>query len=198
MNLDYIVELLITYKYLILIPIAIPEWPILAVVAAFLCSIWIMNPVIVFIIIVIWDIIWDSIFYQIAKSHWDSFINKFWKYLHIKEKTILSVERHLQKHFYKTMIFWKITNVPMLSIIIASWLVKVDYLKFITTVFILALPKTLILMLIWYYFWKSYSVIAEYMDVYSQSFIILIFVLILFYILYIYTKKFTLNKYVKR
>lgn len=53
MSIDYIIHFLITYKYAVLLPIAIPEGPIIAVIAGFLSSQGILDLSIAFVIIVL-------------------------------------------------------------------------------------------------------------------------------------------------
>lgn len=91
------------------------------------------------------------------------------------------------------MLFGKITNVPMLSIILAAGITKIDFKKFITLVFFLAIPKTFILLFIGYHFGQSYSLIGHYMDIGSRVILFVILGALLFYFTSVYVKKFTGN-----
>ena len=60
------VELLLTYKYLILIPLSIVEGPVLMIVCGPLIVLGILNPLLVYLIIVFGDIVGDFAQYYIG------------------------------------------------------------------------------------------------------------------------------------
>ena len=65
--MEYIVHLLYLFKYIILFPLAIVEGPILAIIAGWLCTEGILNPFIVYPIIVLGDITGDSLVYMLGR-----------------------------------------------------------------------------------------------------------------------------------
>ena len=74
--MEHIVYLLSLYKYLILFPLAIVEGPIIAVIAGFLCTSGLLNPFIVYPVIVLGDIIGDSICYSLGRWGVPGFLRK--------------------------------------------------------------------------------------------------------------------------
>ena len=65
--MEFLISSLSQYKYLILFPLAIIEGPIVTVIAGFLCSQAILEPFYVFPIIVIGDILGDSLYYGLGR-----------------------------------------------------------------------------------------------------------------------------------
>src|ERR1700694_3311043 len=66
--MEHIIHLLYEFKYLILFPLAVVEGPILAIIAGLLCTEGLLNPLIVYPIIVLGDITGDSLVY--AAGRW--------------------------------------------------------------------------------------------------------------------------------
>lgn len=187
--MEYFYALLLKYKYQILLPIAIPEGPIIAVIAAFLAAQNVLNIYVVYIIIVLGDLIGDSIWYWVSRIGGEGLLPKYGHFLKVTEEKIIKAKQQLDKHFIKTMLFGKITNVPMLAIIIASGVTKIDFKKFFLVVFFITIPKALVFVLIGFYFGKYYLIINKYMDNFS-SVVAGIFILsVLVYIIYFYLGK---------
>ena len=65
--MEHIIQLLYGFKYLFLFPLAVVEGPILAIIAGFLCMEGILNPFIVYPIIILGDIIGDSLVYALGR-----------------------------------------------------------------------------------------------------------------------------------
>jgi len=60
--MDYAFSLLLTYKYLILIPLAVVEGPIITVIAGFLITLGYMNIFLVYLIVIAGDLAGDYFF----------------------------------------------------------------------------------------------------------------------------------------
>src|ERR1700693_5824376 len=86
--MDHILHLLAHYKYFILFPLAIVEGPILAVIAGFLCIRGFLNPFIVFPVIVIGDIMGDTLCYSLGRWGVPGFIKKIGYWFGVNPKTI--------------------------------------------------------------------------------------------------------------
>lgn len=66
--MDYVFYLLMQYKYFILLPLAVIEGPIIAVIAGLLCSRGVMNVLYIYPIIIFGDLIGDSLVYFLGRS----------------------------------------------------------------------------------------------------------------------------------
>jgi len=62
------IELLLTYKYIILIQLSIIEGPILTVVCGFLVTLNVFDPIVVYVVMVLGDIAGDGLIYYIGYS----------------------------------------------------------------------------------------------------------------------------------
>ena len=80
------VELLIHYRYWLLIPLSLIEGPVMVFVAGALSSLGYFNPYLAFVIFFLRDVILDSIFYVIGHSGGQtSFIKKLLVKMGVKE-----------------------------------------------------------------------------------------------------------------
>src|ERR1700679_3523723 len=107
--MDHIIYLLTQYRYFILFPLAIVEGPILAVVAGFLCINGFLNLFIVYPIIVLGDIIGDSIVYMFGRWGVPTFIKKMAKGLDINPGKINKVRAYFDSNPNRTISLSKVT-----------------------------------------------------------------------------------------
>lgn len=150
MSLDYVFLLLENYKYWLLFPISILEGPIITIISGFLVSLGKLNFLTCFIILVLGDLLGDSIHYVIGY-----FGYKF------KSITRISNEQFAQ-HPIKTLLIGKMTLGVGSLVLIAAGLSKYPFKKFIFYNFIVSFLKTFILLLVGYYFGKNYLLFDSY------------------------------------
>lgn len=62
------IQLLLTYKYIILIPLSIIEGPIVTVICGFLVTLKFFNPFLVYVVMVLGDIVGDGLIYYMGYS----------------------------------------------------------------------------------------------------------------------------------
>lgn len=166
MSLQAISALIIHYRYALLLPIAIVEGPIVTIIAAFLASTGVLNVYLVYLIAVAGDIIGDCIYYAIGRSGGYALIHKYGKYLGITEERIKAVEAHYDRHFLKTLIFGKVTQAPVLAVIVVAGITKTNFWKFFWSVVLVTIPKALVFTLVGYFLGKSFPAFAHYLDSY--------------------------------
>lgn len=107
---DFLLSLVIQYKYLFLFPVVVAEGPLVTMASGFLVSIGLMDPLIALPIIIAGDVTGDLIYYSIGRfgerlafTRW--VIKKF-RFESIKEKIIRSFESHSGK----LLLFGKLTH----------------------------------------------------------------------------------------
>ena len=161
-SLTHILILLENYKYILLLPIAIVEGPIVTVLAGFLVSIHILNFYFVYCIVIVGDIVGDVLYYCIGRFGEKTIIPRFGPYIGITPERIQKVETLYMNHLGKTILFGKVTQAPIVAILIAAGITKTDFRKYLQIVFFVAIPKTLFFLLLGYYLGKSYQVLNIY------------------------------------
>lgn len=190
MHID-IVSLLTNYKYLILVPLAAFEGPIVALAVGFLVHMGKLSFFPAYIIMLFGDIIPDSIYYYIGYSG----LNAKWTQKVLNRSSFFQkhfdvVHRLWNEHTWATMFFGKLAYGMALPFLISAGMVKMPYKKFITR----AIPITLFqygtLMFIGYSSGGLYTAAIKY--VHAAYYILAILVLI------IATIYFFVSKYAKR
>lgn len=182
--MEYFYTLLLTYKYLILLPIAIIEGPIIIIIASFLASQGILNIFVVYVIAVLGNVIGDCIYYSVGRIGRYTFIAKYGHYIGITSERIKSTEEHYKNHFLKTLIIAKITEAPVVPTLVAAGVSRVDARKFVLVSIALEMVKAVVIVLIGYYFGKFYVKIDGYFKDSILAFGIIFVLLILLIIVY--------------
>ncbi len=176
-------DLLLTYRYLILFPLVVVEGPIVTVIAGSLVVVGLFNPFLVYPMIVIADLVGDSLYYAIGRWGRQSFIEKYGRFFGLNERRLKKIEDHFDNHSGKTLIFGKITAIGS-ALLVAAGMSKMKYSKFILTNLLATLPKSLLLLLVGYYFSQTIVAINHYFSFAGVIMFILLLLLILVYILY--------------
>lgn len=170
------------YKYVIIFPLVVVEGPIITVIAGFFTAGGFLSLSIVAPLIVVGDLVGDSLFYLIGKYAKKSFIVRFGKFFGLTEQKIDSAGRYLREHPHKSFTFGKIAHGPGVVVLIGAGMARVPYAKFISANVLPTLVKSLILFLIGYYFGTALGKVNKYLDV---SGLIIGVLLIVVYIGYI-------------
>ena len=191
LTIEHALGLLEHYKYLIIIPIAILEGPIITVISGFLVSVGYLNWFIAYPILVLADLVGDCLRYVVGKYCgrilWVKKMAEFFGY---NEKTEKFLENHFQRHPGKTFIIAKLSHGVGSAVQIASGIANVNFWRFVWFNFLGTIPKAFILLIAGFYLGTSYMKVEGYLSVISIITISILFLLILSYIL--------LNKYSKK
>ncbi|MDP2691246.1 MAG: DedA family protein [bacterium] len=185
---DNVIELLTTYKYHLLFPWAVVEGPIISVIGGFLWSLGIFDPFKTYFLLVIADLIGDTFYYSVGRFGGRPFIRRWGRYLGVTEERLLKTEVHFQHHAGKTLAIGKTQPWGML-VLVTSGLSKMSYFRFILLNFAVTIFKSILLMLLGYYFGKSYTLISRYFGLYGKISVILTALLMIAYFLFIKRRK---------
>ena len=160
MSAGQLISLLVAYKYFILFPIAIFEGPIAIVVSGVLVSLHILNPLIVYVIIVAGDIIGDAMFYAIGR--FGSKRITIW-FTRLFKTDINAVTIFFHENVKKTLVLSKIIHSIGLGGIIVAGIVKIPYRTFFSVCLVVSLAQSLILLSLGIIFGSSYVLIEQYL-----------------------------------
>lgn len=185
-SLEKVIPILIAYKYFLLFPLTVIEGPIITIIAGFLASHGYFSVFIVYVIVVIGDLAGDFIYYLIGRYSRTKFIQRWGHYIGITPARVESLDSHFVKHAGKTLIAGKLSHGVGAMILVAAGAAKLPISKFLWFNFIATLPKSLVLLLIGFYFGKAYAEWNRYLG-YTAIFMTLIAVL--FVVIYFIMKK---------
>jgi len=184
-----IIQLLLTYKYLILIPLSIIEGPIVAVICGFLVTLNILNLFLVYAILVIGDIIGDGLIYYIGYSG-----KRFLKYFRVTDEKLEKAKIYFHENHKKAIIMSKLVHGIGFTGLVAAGASHVPYKKYFKTCTLISLIQSAVMLTIGILFGHAYVQIGKYLDYYAAgiSILVLIIVLIIFIKKYKFGTKTTL------
>ncbi len=179
------IELLLTYKYLILIPLSIVEGPIVSVLAGFLATLGVFNLFVVYLIMVSGDIIGDGIFYYVGYSGKNLF-----RYFNVSEEKVekakIYFENNHQKAIAGSKIMWGIGTAGL----IAAGALHIPYKRYFQTCALYSLAQSFVMILLGMFFGQAYEIIGKYFDYYAAIISILVLAVLLFFV---FMKKYRKN-----
>jgi len=176
-----VLVLLIKYKYLILLPIAILEGPIASIVAGFLASSGIFNIFFVYLILVLGDMVGDSFYYFLGRSC-SSFIVKHGARIGVTHEKLENAKKYFASYHHRTLIISKLAYGVGVSGLVVAGALKVSYKKFIKTCIYIAFIQSAFLLVIGFVFGNAYLQIGKYLNVYAKVVSIAVFILIGYFI----------------
>jgi membrane-associated protein len=187
--LENILYLLLKYKYLILFPLAIVEGPILAVIAGFLCTGGYLNLFVVYPIIVLGDIVGDTISYLFGRWGVPGFLKKLVKGFGLRPENVESVRAYFGSNPRRTIALSKITLGIGIAGIYLAGNVRIPYHRFIRICLITSALQYLVYLSIGLLFGSAYKQISNYLNFFAASAIVTLLAIILFYFVKSYRKK---------
>ncbi len=184
-------SLLEHYKYFLIFPIAVFEGPIIIVISGFLVFLGYLNPIITYVVVVIADVIGDSLYYTIGRywRRWQ-WVKKYAKFVGYDEESETFLEHHFEHHKAKTFLLAKVSHGIGGAVQVAAGIAKVSFQDFLFYSFLGTMPKALILLLIGYYMGSSYVRIDNIFDYIAITVVTLVVITFLIY--------FILGKFAKK
>ena len=178
-SLGKIFLLLIQYKYAVFFPIMVVEGPIVTVIAGFLASLGYFNLFVLYAVSVAGDLTGDVIYYILGRWGGRRFIDKWGGYLKINFASIERFEKLFHRHAGKTLLLGKATHLIGGGILAAAGAAKFSFSRFLFFNTLATLPKSLILVMLGYYFGREYEKINKTFDYFVFAAVLLLFILVI-------------------
>ena len=195
MSHQQIVDLLVGYRYWILVPLSIIEGPMVAFVSGTLASLGYFNILVLAVLFFMRDIILDSSNYMLGYFGKRSFlIKKLFKKLDVKENELDKVRTIWEKHPARTMFIGKLSYGVSVAFIILTGMIRMRFKTFIIYAGVVAVIQYGLLLSLGYFFGNRLLSSVQYI----QNFIIGITVVVsLYYFLSWYLRKKHFHRYIK-
>jgi len=177
---------LINHGYLVMFALAVIEGPMLSIVGGFLASLGYFNLLAVYLIVASGDLAADCLYYLIGRYGGQKFVKKWGHYFFIKETRVDGLEKLFEEHPGKTLITGKIAHGLGGGVLLAAGTARMRFGPFLLYNTLATIPKSLILVLIGYYFGRAYASISKYFDYAEIGSIVIASILV---IVYLYMKK---------
>lgn len=177
------IELLLTYKYLIIIPLSIIEGPILTVIVGFLITLKIFNPLVVYLVMVLGDVIGDGIAYCFGY-----FGKRFLHYFKITDEKLEKAKIYFHENHKKAIFASKVVYGLGTTGLITAGVLHLPYKKYFKTCILISAIQSLILLTIGIFFGQAYVIIEKYLNYYAAGASIIVLSILLFIFIRKYKK----------
>ncbi len=158
------IQLLLTYKYLILAPLAIIEGPIVAIVVGFLTTLGVFNFLFAYIILVLGDIIGDGVIYYIGHSG-----KKVLHYFKVTPEKLEKAKTYFHENHHKAIIMSKLVHGIGFTGLIAAGASHVPYKRYFKTCMTISCIQSFVMLVIGIFFGHAYVAIEKYLNYYAAG-----------------------------
>ncbi|MDP9041580.1 MAG: VTT domain-containing protein [Bacteroidota bacterium] len=162
--MDQMYHLLAQYKYLLLFPLSIVEGPIIAVIAGFLCTNGLLNPLLVLPIIVAGDMVGDSICYSFGRWGMPKFLKSFIHRFVLKPEGIDRAKIYFDSNPIKTISLSKVTLGIGVAGIYLAGNARIPFIKFLKICLVTSVIQYIFYLGIGLFFGQAYVQINHYLD----------------------------------
>lgn len=161
---NYVTAWIVDYKYVVLFPAAVIEGPIVTILAGFFVAHRYMSGLLAYGILVVGDLTGDSLYYALGR--WGI-------YRGVKTEQLTTLKKHFAVHSGKTLLIGKLTHGIGAAILMAAGAARVPYSEFLWFNFLGTIPKTLVLLLVGFYFGQAYLQLNRYLNYTALGVVIL-------------------------
>lgn len=170
-------NLILTYKYFIIFPIAVVEGTTAALVSGFFVSLGVLDFSLAYIALLLGDLIPDITLYFIGRyGSKKNFLLKYGPKIGITSNTDSALNRLWKKHDSKVFVIGKLAYGLAIPFLMSAGLIKYPFKKFLAYCTLISGIKVFIVLLIGYYLGGSYKSASQYID-YLYIIIAIIFVI---------------------
>lgn len=155
-TLASLIEILSSYGYAIIFPIAILEGPLVAIAAGLLVSRGILAVIPTTLILIAGDLLGDTFYYSLGRYGGRNLGRRWGNYIGVTEERVEKLEHYFKNNDWKLILFSK-TQAIGATILFSAGVVKMKFRRFIGFNFIGSIPKAILFQLIGYYFGESTS-----------------------------------------
>ncbi len=156
------IQLLLTYKYLILIPLAIIEGPIVAVIVGFFTTMHIFNFILSYVILVLGDIIGDGLIYYIGYSG-----KRLLKYFRVTDEKLEKAKKYFHENHKKAIAMSKLVHGIGFTGLIAAGATHTPYVRYFKTCALISVVQSFVMLMLGVLFGHAYVLIGKYLNYYA-------------------------------
>lgn len=170
-------------SYLTLFPLSIIEGPFVTMAGGFLSSQKILNPFIVYVLVVIGDLAGDTLWYCVGYYNSQNTFERIRTWMRISPEEIEKVQNQYRTNTRRLIVGSKLVHGIGVTGLAAAGSFRVPFITFITTCAYITGVQTCVFLGIGYLFGNAYTHIAAYIDVYARATIgvAIIFTICVFY-----------------
>ena len=163
--LQSVLDLIITYRYWVLLPLAFFEGPIVALFAGFLVSFGYFNFLLTYCILILGDFLPDIVYYFLGRyGNRRNLVAKYGKYFGVKKNTEEFMTHLWHNHAGKTMFLSKLAYGLSTPFLISAGLVRMPFKRFMRYAVPISIFQYGLLLFLGYHFGNSYQLLGSYVQ----------------------------------
>ncbi len=182
-----LIQFLLAHGYIVMFFLMWLEGPIVTLAAAFLASLGFFSWPMVFLVSLLGDITGDIVLYGVGRTWGSAFVNRFGKYLGIRQKLIKKMQGYFHIHGGKTIFMVKSTTGLCFVTFVAAGMARMPLKKFLWYSLLGGIVWSGILVAMGTFFGALYEEIAQYIS--WAGWIILGVMGVLFFVVTWYKKR---------
>lgn len=189
-----LLQLVITYRYFILFPVALFEGPVLAMTMGVVVKLGYLDPYITYGVFILCDFLPDTLFYYIGRYGIKTkFVKKYIEKFKIISGNLPLIEKLWRDHPKKTMFMSKLAYGLTPTFLISAGITTMSYRRFISYALPVSLIQYGVFLTLGYYLGYSYTAFSGYV---AYTGYIIAGALVVFVALYIVFQKYITKKVV--
>lgn len=162
-----------SYGYLALFPLAIIEGPIVTIIGGFLVSLKILNPVLVYLIVIAGDMLGDTIFYLLGRYGRAHFLKWIGPKIGVTHESLEKVRTHFDIHGHKTIMMAKLVQGVGVAGLVAAGSARVPYLRYMSMCIVVTTIQAAGFLTIGYFFGHAYVTLNAYLHYFASGAIVI-------------------------
>jgi len=173
------------FKYFILLPLAVIEGPIIAVIAGLLCSRGIMNVLYIYPVIIVGDLIGDTLVYALGRAGKSNskFLLKIKKWIGLTETKMQRARFFFETNPRKTIALSKVILGVGVAGIYMAGNAKIAYSKFLLICLVTSATQYIFYIGLGYLFGQAYEQINHYLNFFASITITIAIAFTLFFLI---------------
>jgi membrane-associated protein len=166
MSPEYLAHLVSVYGYIAIFPLATIEGPILTVIGGFLVSLGLLNPFLIYIVVLAGDVVGDSACYALGR--WGRpLTQRYGGYIGLTKERLANAQTFFHENHQKAVIASKLIHGIGWTGLIAAGSLHVPYWRFARTCFFISAVQSVALLIIGVLFGHAYLLIEQYLSYFA-------------------------------
>jgi len=159
---DAALDLMQSYGLWLLAPVAILEGPIVTVIAGYMAHLGVFNPVAAFVIVVLADLVGDSLLYGFGRRGIGWLSPRWRSRLGLTDSRLTHMAEHFRVQGGRTLVIAKLTHSLGVVALIAAGVSRMRFGPFLWYNLVATLPKSLFFLIIGYSLGYAYNRVNAY------------------------------------
>jgi len=159
---DSALHLMQNYGLLLLAPVAILEGPIVTVIAGYMAHLGVFSPVTAYVIVVLADLVGDSLLYLLGKGGVAWISPKWSARLGLSDQRMAELSAHFHQQGGRTLVIAKLTHSLGLVALVAAGASRMRMGPFLWYNLLATLPKSLFFLGLGYFLGYAYRQVNDY------------------------------------